>query len=243
MGVLKRLSRAPRVQRALGSAAANYLRLVRRTNRFVLDPPDAYARYEALAPCIFTMWHGQHILLPLLRRPQDRVATMISRSADGEVNALALQHLGIRVMRGSGARGRDVRRRGGTEALLGAIRGLRDGETMVVSADFPKIARRCEPGIVTLARLSGRAILPTAVVTSRRLEFRSWDRATLGLPFGRGAMVVGAPIHVPRDADEVALEAARRAVETELARVQARAFALVGRRDPMEGIVPGSARP
>ena len=233
MGLLKRLVRAGTVQRTLGAAAAGYLRLVGRTNRFVLDPPDAYLRFEAQAPCIMTMWHGQHILLPLLRRPGDRIATMISRSADGAVNAIALERLGVRVMRGSGARGRDVRRRGGAEALLGAVRGLRAGETLVVSADFPKVARRCEPGVVTLAKLSGRPIMPIAVVTSRRLQFRSWDRAALGLPFGRGAMVMGDPVHVPRGADGEIFEAARRAVEAELNRVQARAFALVGRLDPM----------
>ena len=49
MGVVKRLSRTPRVQGALGRVAAGYLRLVGRTNRFVLDPPDAYALYEAPA--------------------------------------------------------------------------------------------------------------------------------------------------------------------------------------------------
>ena len=36
--------------------------------------------------------------------------------------------------------------------------------------------------------------MPVAVVTSRRIDFRSWDRASLGLPFGRGAMVLGEPI-------------------------------------------------
>ena len=65
-----------------------------------------------------------------------------------------------------------------------------------MTADVPKIARVCGEGIVTLARLSGRPIVPVAVVTSRRIDFESWDRASLGLPFGRGAMVLGEPIRV-----------------------------------------------
>ena len=43
-------------------------------------------------------------------------------------------------------------------------------------------------GIVTLARLSGRPIVPVALATSRRkvLE-KTWDKTTINLPFGRGA--------------------------------------------------------
>jgi lysophospholipid acyltransferase (LPLAT)-like uncharacterized protein len=112
------------------------------------------------------------------------------------------------------------------------LRALADGEMVVMTADIPKVSRVCGPGIVTLAQLSGRPIVPVAVVTSRRIDFASWDRASLGLPFGRGAMVLGEPVCVARDADAAALEAARLAVERGLDAVHARAYALVGSRDP-----------
>jgi lysophospholipid acyltransferase (LPLAT)-like uncharacterized protein len=80
--------------------------------------------------------------------------------------------------------------------------------------------------------MSGRPIVPVAVVTRRRMDFDSWDRASLGLPFGRGAMVLGDPVHVPRDADAETLEQARRAVEQALDAVHDRAYTLVGDRDP-----------
>ena len=63
--------------------------------------------------------------------------------------------------------------------------------------------------------------MPTAVVTSRRFDFNSWDRASLGMPFGRGAIVVGDLIHVPADADDAAMEAARQAVQAGLDDVHA----------------------
>ena len=112
------------------------------------------------------------------------------------------------------------------------LRALDSGEMVVMTADIPKIARRCGEGIVTLARLSGRPIVPVAVVTSRRIDFESWDRASLGLPFGRGAMVIGNPVWVAREADPAAIEHARQAVETGLDGVHARAYDLVGSRDP-----------
>ena len=74
------------------------------------------------------------------------------------------------------------------------MRALSDGEMVVMTADIPKISRVCGEGIVTLAQLSGRPIVPVAVVTSRRIDFDSWDKASIGLPFGRGAMVLGEPV-------------------------------------------------
>ena len=44
MGLLKRITRSRAVQEALGFAVARYLGLVRRTNRFVMEPADAYER-------------------------------------------------------------------------------------------------------------------------------------------------------------------------------------------------------
>ena len=86
-------------------------------------------------------------------------------------------------------------------------------------------------GILTLARFSGRPIVPVAVVTSRHLRFNSWDRACLGLPFGRGAVVFGEPISVPREVEPDEFEAIRQRLEAEMNRVHDRAYTLVGRPD------------
>ncbi len=128
MSFFKRLLRQPLVKRALGRLAAGYLRLVRATNRFTMetgagfagDLPAANAWLDAQLPAIFGMWHGQHIQMPLMMRATDRVATIISRNPDGDINTIALERLGVRVMRASGARGRrrtaDARSKGGARA-------------------------------------------------------------------------------------------------------------------------------
>ncbi len=101
-----------------------------------------------------------------------------------------------------------------------------------MTADVPKVSRVCGLGIVTLAQISGRPIVPVAVVTSRRIDFSSWDRASLGLPFGRGAMVLGEPIHVPRDAERGRARRGAPCRRAGLDAVHERAYALVGARDP-----------
>ncbi|MBF9231754.1 lysophospholipid acyltransferase family protein [Microvirga alba] len=232
MGLVKRITRSRAVQETLGLLVASYLKFVHRTNRFVMEPADAYDRIGLEMPVIAAMWHGQHFMIHFAKRPQDRAASLVSRSGDGEFNAIALRHLGVRAIRGSGARGRDIRKKGGVQAMRAMMRALSDGEMVVMTADIPKIARVCGEGIVTLAQISGRPIVPVAVVTSRRIDFDSWDKASIGLPFGRGAIVLGEPTLVPRDADPQALEAAREAVERELDAVHERAYALVGSRDP-----------
>jgi lysophospholipid acyltransferase (LPLAT)-like uncharacterized protein len=235
MSLAKRISRLPAVQDLLGTLAAGYLGLVRRTNRFTVELAEADDGWlDGQTPFIAGMWHGQHIMVPFARRPQDRIATIISRNPDGNINTIALTRMGVRVIRASGARGRavrDARAKGGAEGLRAMLKALKAGETVAFSADVPKVSRRADAGILTLARFSGRPIVPVAVVTSRHLRFNSWDRACLGLPFGRGAVVFGEPITVPREVEPEAFEGLRLRLEAEMNRVHDRAYTLVGRPD------------
>lgn len=221
------------VQQAIGTLLAGYLKLVRRTNRIVIDPPRIYEdKVRPDLPVIVAMWHGQHIMVPFGRPDWMAATSLVSRHGDGELNAIALRKLGIETIRGSGAHGRKVREKGGAGAFLSMLKALRQGLTVVLTADVPKVARVAGSGIVKLAQASGRPVYAVAVVTSRRWSSANWDATTIGLPFGRCAIVVDGPINVARDADEGALEAARQAVEAALDRAHERAFSLVGRDDP-----------
>ena len=82
-----------------------------------------------------------------------------------------------------------------------------------------------------LARESGRLIYPLAIESNRRLVLPSWDRASVDLPFARIAFVAGEPIHVPRDADDAALESARQLLQSRLDAAHRRAAALAHRKE------------
>ena len=218
---------------ALGLALAGYLRLVQRLNRFVVEPSDLESSLGVHHPAVVAMWHGQHIMLPYARAPQmDKARAMVSRHGDADLQAVALRRLGVLPVRGSGAKGDRVREKGGARALIALRKELEMGATVAMTADVPKIARIAGLGIVTLGRISGRPIVPVAVVTSRRIDFKSWDRASIGLPFGRGAIVIGEPIRVAANADAEAMETARLAVQDGLDAAHARAYALIGDVDP-----------
>ena len=235
----KRWGRGPVAHEVLGFLFAAYLRFIRRANRFVQEPADLEDFLTREAPVIVAMWHGQHLMVTYARpKSIARAAALISLNRDAGAQAVALRHLGVAPVRGSAGKPGRFRQKGGGPALLRLKRELEGGATVAMTADVPKRPRVAGLGIVTLAKLSGRPIAPVAVVTSRRFDFASWDRASLGKPFGRGAIVVGDVIRVAPDADEAALEAARCAVQAGLDEVHRRAYALVGGRDPGAGLRP-----
>ena len=90
------------MQAALAITAAEYLRLVWKTSSFVTEPEDIYQRVTPDLPVILAMWHGQHFLIPFIKRPHHRAKVLISRHRDGELNARVAERLGIGTIRGSG---------------------------------------------------------------------------------------------------------------------------------------------
>jgi lysophospholipid acyltransferase (LPLAT)-like uncharacterized protein len=230
MALLKQIGEAPWVQRAVGIGAAQYLRLVWKTSTLVVDPPDFYERVAPDLPAIVAMWHGHHFMMPFTKRAEHRIKVLISRHRDGEVNAVAAERLGIRTIRGSGDPAGRFDRKGGVSAFKTMLSALKENWTVALTADVPKNARIAGLGIVKLAQFSGRPIYPVVIATSRRFELDNWDRSVVNLPFSRCAIVGGEAIRVAADADDAALERARRAVEAGLNAAVERAYDIVDRR-------------
>ena len=228
--LLRNTLRSSWFQRAVGSLTAAFLRLVWRTNRFSFDPPDVYEIVEPQMPAIFAFWHGQHFITPFVKtKESQRVKVLISRHRDGEYNAIAAERLGIGTIRGSGDHGSAFHRKGGVGAFKEMVRSLEQGYNVALTADVPKRARAAGLGIIMLARESGRPIMPFAMVTSRYWRLKNWDRTTINLPFGRGALVGGEIIMVPADADAEKMEELRVRLEESLNDATMRAYAQVGR--------------
>jgi lysophospholipid acyltransferase (LPLAT)-like uncharacterized protein len=218
------------VQRAAGFLAAQFLRLVWLTNRFSFDPPDVHDIVEPQMPAIFAFWHGQHFMTPFIKSKESyRGKVLISRHRDGEFNAIAVERLGIGTIRGSGDHGSAFHRKGGVGAFKEMVRALAENYNVALTADVPKRSRIAGMGIIMLARESGRPIMPFAMATSRFLRLKNWDRTTINLPFGRGALVGGEIIMVPSDADAETMEELRARLEATLNDATRRAYAQIGR--------------
>src|SRR5499433_4576720 len=229
MSFLKRLVGSRPFQKTTGVLAAEYLRLVWKTTRLAIEPQGAYERVDQDAPVILAMWHGQHFLAPFIRRAHHRAKVLVSRHRDGEINALAVEWLGIDAIRGSGNHGGGFLGKGGVSAFKEMLSALEAGYNVALTADIPKVARVAGLGIVKLASASGRPIYPIAIATRRRVELNNWDRTAINLPFGRGGGVAAEPLRVPADADTATLEAARLRLEAALDAATARAYAIADR--------------
>ena len=198
---MKSLLRSAPVQRLLPYLLGRYLWLVIRTNRWTLDGEAYFAPHRAGAPAVFGFWHeflpAIAALAVIARRSASYRATpiytLVSQHRDGQQIGAIVRRFGIEPVLGSSSRG-------GFAGLRQLSRLLRGGALIGITPDGPRGPRRdAAPGIAQLAGVAGVPVLPCAALTSRRIVLRSWDRMAIPLPFGRGVVVCGPPIHVPRD--------------------------------------------
>lgn len=211
---------------AAGFAISLVLRLLYLTLRLrVEDPAGVVSGWRRGARVIWATWHDGIILLPLMKttvEPALRPRVMLSWHRDGEIAAQAVQHFGVRVIRGSSTRG-----------WLGALRGLVDanarGDDLVVVPDGPRGPRHeAKEGVVQLARVTGLPVVAIGLAAHPARRFRSWDRMQLPRPFARVAIVLSAPVAVERRDAAGSLAA----VQAALADVAARAASGVGAAAP-----------
>jgi lysophospholipid acyltransferase (LPLAT)-like uncharacterized protein len=176
------------------------------------------ALWDTGQPVIYTVWHGQILLLPYLYGRRYRIHALTSRSRDGEVLSRFVQGFGIHVVRGSSSRG-------GARALLALARVIREeGDNVLIVPDGPRGPRHvAQSGAVVLAKMTGAPIVPLAVGASPRRVLRSWDAFVVPHPFARVVVVFGQPLTVPRDAGREIVETKRRELEAVLLGITAAA--------------------
>lgn len=237
----KRIVQSEAFKTAVALTAAMLIKFVRRTSRFEVRRGDIAQRFwTADEPFIGATWHGQNLILPTFWHNWREMRILVSRHGDGEIVSKIMYYLGVGTIRGSGVPKGEERRhkykgKGGAGALRAMVRALGENVSVGMTADLPPgPARRAGDGIVMLARLSGRPIVPVAATTRARIQLNNWDKFTINLPFTKGAIVWGDPIYVPRDADPEMLEAARLSVENGLNAVAEEADRIVGRHPAPE---------
>ncbi|MGI9405238.1 MAG: glycosyltransferase N-terminal domain-containing protein [Hyphomicrobiaceae bacterium] len=224
----KRDKSGSRSRQIAASALTRYLRFVGRTSTVVAEPADYATIAEDNQPVIYAFWHGQFMLIPLIRPQNVSTGVMVARHDDADALGAMLEDFDLTLIRGAGA-GARKRDRGGATALRTSLTALGNGTSIAMTADIPPgPARKVGAGLIAIARLSGRPVIPGAVASSRFRAFNTWSRLTVNLPFSKIGVAAGEPVLVPRDAGEAECEAIRRKIETELNRLTGHAYALVG---------------
>ncbi len=180
-----------------GSVLGQVLRIWRWTIRLEYRGLEVLDEHPQAA---LALWHGR-LLVGAFGGGKLCVASMASKSPDGEVAARAVEALGVRIVRGSSTRG-------GKEALRQLFKLVSDGEVCRagLTVDGPKgPARRVKLGIVTLARHFGVPIIPASFSSKPYWMLRSWDHMVLAPPFSRMILALGPPVVVSDDLSDEAV--------------------------------------
>lgn len=225
MKLSKRLLRAPLTQALIARFLSGYISLVLNTTRWRVEmPEETRQHFEGDCNFIGCFWHARMVMMCRAwhENARRRFHMLISAHRDGRVIAKAIENLGFSTVEGSS-------RRGGAAALVNIKRILDRGETVGFTPDGPKGPRmRAKLGAIKAAQVTGRPVIPVSGNVARRKVFGSWDRFCLPLPFNRGVILWGTPIHVPRKANEEELERLRLELEKQLNELTARCDAEFG---------------
>jgi lysophospholipid acyltransferase (LPLAT)-like uncharacterized protein len=197
---MKSLFRTPRAQATLATLLGGYLAFALRTTRWTLEGQEHFRPFGGGAPAVFAFWHEFLPLMPALsllarRMPFYRptpIRTLVSQHRDGRFIGTVMRRFGILPILGSSSRG-------GAAGLRNLLAVLVRGDMIGITPDGPRgPPRRAAFGVAQLAALSGVPVVPLAARTSRRIRLNTWDRMPVPLPFGRGVVVCGSAISVPR---------------------------------------------
>jgi lysophospholipid acyltransferase (LPLAT)-like uncharacterized protein len=179
-------------------------------------------------PCVMAVWHGcaPSLLIAIVAsRPRARIAIMISRDERGDFLTILCRMLGLGVVRGDGEEG-------GWEALSQLAREIDSGACALITADGGGPARVAKEGAIALASATGAPLIAVGADCHPAVFMRrKWDRARTPLPFGRVAITIAQPSHVPAIVDGESIEQWRRLLEGALNHATARAERCLDHRD------------
>ena len=174
----------------LAAAVIRLLHLCIRTEFVGEEHPRAF--WQRGDQVILAFWHDQLLLMVQgYRGPKAKI--LISPSKDGELIARTMRYFGQDAVRGSSSRG-------GRAAFKEMLQLAEEKVDLVFTPDGPKGPRHeLKDGVVQLARMTGRAVVPMAFACSAGHRFKSWDRFLFPYPFSRGVYSFGEPVSFTKE--------------------------------------------
>lgn len=192
----------------LGPSLAYWtIQLLSRTMRFQeIHPEIPKSFWEEGTPAIFAFWHGRLLMMPLVHKGK-KLSFLVSPHRDGQVVGKALERFGLHPILGSTTRT-------GFSGFKKMLRAQQNGSDIAITPDGPRGPRyRVQIGVIELAKLTGRPLVPVTFSASRKKILKAWDHFLLPYPFSKGVFIWGEPIHVDPDGDWPHLEEKRLILE------------------------------
>jgi lysophospholipid acyltransferase (LPLAT)-like uncharacterized protein len=211
--------------------------------RYVTENEDRLtALLNGTSPVVGAFLHARTFqLLHYFSQPtRGRWMLMCSRSSDGDVMTSLEEGLGYRVARGSSGSG-------GARALAEMIRAQKQDRRLnsCLAVDGSRGPRGiAQLGIITLARKTHGVLLPVAASTpSCWVNQRSWDRTVIPKYGAQIHVLVGEPMSVPSELNEIQAERVRADLQERLIAMHTDLDARVGFKDTQPLLAPHVIRP
>ena len=204
-------------QRLAAAVIYGLIRAMSATIRYEWRDTSGLLSIDKDQSVIFCIWHNRlslclevyRVFLRDIQRPC-KLAAMVSASKDGGLLARVLEHYGVQPVRGSTSRR-------GRQALLELVGWAERGYDLAITPDGPRgPCYTIQEGVIALAQVTGRPVLPVSYHLTWKIRLKSWDRFQIPLPFTKCLMHLTPPIYVPRDATDADREELRKEVEQRL---------------------------
>lgn len=213
--LLKKFTKSSGFQNFLSWLISLYLKLVFHTTSWTWIGKEKAEQYFNKGSLILCFWHGNLAMIPFMDVwSRKRILSMVSGHGDGMMVARTFKRLGIDYTTGS-------TNRGGARAFLALLDALRAEDIAAIVPDGPRgPARELNVGIIQLSRHSQAPIMAMAYATSRYIQFNSWDKFKLPLPFSKGVFIYADPVSARKTTDETEIEDWRKLVQTTISNLQ-----------------------
>ena len=157
---------------------AHSLAVYQFTKNVQIDPKSNY---------LYALWDQEKLGVLFYFRNQ-QITAVVSLSKWGNFMSVILQFFGYRTVRGSSSEG-------AIRALLGAIKELKKGYSIVASLDGPKGPRfEMKKGIVKMSEKTQTPIVPIRAYFSLYYTVEpSWSKLRIPLPFSKIDIYIGEP--------------------------------------------------
>ena len=214
MRVIKRFSKTNFGQKFIGFLFYSITNLVCKSIRWTYIVENEKSNiFDNDQEYIFCCWHNKLFLGPHLL-PRNRVINALQSShSDGMITSVAFQYLGMKVILGSS-------KKGGMQAFRKMVKCIQSGESVAITPDGPKGPKEVvKEGIIKLAQITQKPIIPLVWSTNRFKVFNSWDNFVLPFPFSKGFYSFGNPIYVEKKMNEDEIKKATKKLQNEIKRL------------------------
>ena len=178
-----------------------FIKLLSLTYRIIIINPEIEKRLlERGETPIYISWHQRLFLGLTFLAKRHPIAIIISQSRDGDLIARIAEILGWHPIRGSSSKG-------GRRSLIQILNLMKEGYKIGHIVDGPRGPfGKIKPGLLAIAKLSGKPILPIIISAEKKWIFNSWDKFIIPKPFSRIIIRFDTEIYIPKNIQKKKIE-------------------------------------